>query len=88
MNTSSEAINKLQKTLELAHESKTVIDNLIAAHDYQDVASLVTEAAATLLEAAIALMQSQDEMALDKIEAAEDLLDSAYNIIDGEVDED
>lgn len=88
MNTSTDAINKLQKALEATNETKSTIDNLIAAHDYQDVASLVTEAAATLLEAAIALMQSQDEMALDKVEAAEDLLDSAYNIIDGEVDED
>jgi len=88
MNTSSEAINKLQKALETSKESKNIIDNLIAAHEYQDVASLVTEAAASLLEAAIALMQSQDEMALDKIESAEDLLDSAYNIIDGEIDED
>jgi hypothetical protein len=88
MNTSSETINKLQKALEASNEAKTVIDNLIAAHDYQDVASLVTEAAATLLEAAISLMESQDEIALDKVEAAEDLLDSAYKIIDGEIDED
>ena len=88
MNTSSEAINKLQKALEATNEAKSVVDNLIAEHDYQDVSSLVTEAAATLLEAAIALMESQDESALDKVESAEDLLDSAYNIIDGEVDED
>jgi hypothetical protein len=88
MNTSSEAITKLKKALETSHEAKTVIDNLIAVHDYQDVASLVVEAAATLLEAAISLMQSQDEIALDQVEAAEDLLDSAYSIIDGEVDED
>jgi len=88
MNTSSEAANKLEQALKTAHEAKQIIDNLIAAHDYQDVASLVTQAAVALLQAATYLMQSQDESALNLIESAEDLLDSVYDIIEGEVDDD
>ncbi|MCA0455920.1 MAG: hypothetical protein LCI00_18230 [Chloroflexi bacterium] len=87
MNTSNEAITKLEQALGTTKEAANVIDNLIAAHDYQDVASLVTQAAAKLLEAASALMQSNDEAGLVALEGADDLLDAVYDIIDGETDE-
>jgi len=87
MNTSTEAI----KTLETAHhhagEAVTIIDNLLVAHDYQDVASLVGKAAVRLLEAARLLMQAQDEEALSALENADDLLDAVYDIIDADLNE-
>jgi hypothetical protein len=87
MNTSAEAIKRLQQALAQTHDARSVIDNLIADHDYQDVATLVTQAAAAMLESAIALMQSQDETALAALESADDLLDSVYDIIEGDLDE-
>jgi hypothetical protein len=88
MNTSNEAIKLLQQALAQTRDAQKVIDNLIADHDYQDVATLVTQAAAALLESAALLMQSKDEAALDALENADDLLDSVYSIIDAETDED
>lgn len=88
MNTTSEAVKQLQETLKINRQALSVIDNLIAEHDYQDVASLVTQASIALLETSIALMQSQDESAIEKLESAEDLLDAVWAIIEGEVDED
>ncbi len=88
MNTSTEATQKLEQALATTREAINVIDNLIADHDYQDVASLVGQAAAKLLEAASALMQSNDEAGLAALEGADDLLDAVYDIIDGETDED
>lgn len=87
MNTSNEAIRLLQEAQSNAQAAKRVIDDLIVAHDYQDVATLVTQAAASLLEAAAYLMQSKDENALDTLEQADDLLDAVYAIIDGETDD-
>ena len=88
MNTSSEALQRLQDALAKTRAAKQVVNDLIVEHDYQDVAALVTEAAESLLEAAVSLMQSQDEAALNALEQADDLLDSVYAIIDGETDED
>jgi hypothetical protein len=88
MNTSTRANELLQAALKSTREAADVIDNLIAAHDYQDVASLVAQAGAALLEAAALLMASDGDAAIDQIERAEDLLDSVYAIIDGEIDED
>ncbi len=88
INTSSEASKRLEQALVTTREAISVIDNLIANHDYQDVASLVAQAAAKLLEAASALMQSNDETGLGALESADDLLDAVYDIIDGETDED
>ena len=87
MHTSSEAVNLLQQALSLTGQARTTIDNLIVEHDYQDVATLVTQAAAALLEAAAHLMQSQDEAAIIDLESADDLLDAVYDIIDAETDE-
>ena len=87
MHTSSEAVNLLQQALSLTGQARTTIDNLIVEHDYQDVATLVTQAAAALLEAAAHLMQSQDEAAITALESADDLLDAVYDIIDAETDE-
>ncbi|MBE2268376.1 MAG: hypothetical protein IAE80_09100 [Anaerolinea sp.] len=87
MHTSSEAVNLLQQALSLTGQARTTIDNLIVEHDYQDVATLVTQAAAALLEAAAHLMQSQDEAAIIALESADDLLDAVYDIIDAETDE-
>ena len=88
MNTSTEASQLLEQALTTSRSAVSVIDNLIAEHEYQDVASLVTQAAAALLESAALLMQKQDEEALDVLDKAEDMLDAVYDIIDGEVDED
>ena len=87
MNTSDSAIQQLQQALTAAQQATDTIDNLIAAHDYQDVASLVAQAASTLLEAARLLMESQDEAALDALENADDLIESVYNIIDGDLED-
>lgn len=87
MNTSTEAIRLLQEAVKTARGAEQVINDLIAPHDYQDVALLVAQAAVALLESAALLMQSKDEDALDALENADDLLDSVWAIIDGEVDE-
>lgn len=88
MNTSNEAVNQLIDALETTRSAAETIQNLIAEHDYQDEAALVSHAAARLLEAATHLMQSQDEPALEAVESAEDLLEALWELIEGEVDED
>lgn len=88
MNTTSRASELLQQALTSARQAEGVVNDLIVAHDYQDVALLVTQAASALLEAAALLMQSEAEAAFDQIEQAEDLLDTVYNIIESELDED
>ncbi|MCC6801636.1 MAG: hypothetical protein IT319_02030 [Anaerolineae bacterium] len=88
MNTSTRASELLRQALTSAREAESVVNDLIVAHDYQDVALLVTQAAAALLDAAALLMQSDADAAFDQIERAEDLLDTVYGIIDGELDED
>ncbi|MFN8450028.1 MAG: hypothetical protein U0521_15950 [Anaerolineae bacterium] len=88
MNTTSRASELLQQALTSARQAEGVVNDLIVAHDYQDVALLVTQAASALLEAAALLMQSDAEAAFDQIEQAEDLLDTVYNIIESELDED
>lgn len=85
MNTSGEAVKLLQQGLANSREAAKVIENLIAEHDYQDVAVLVAQAAASLLEAASALMQSDDEAAVAALDNADDLLDAVFDIIDAEV---
>ena len=87
MNTSVEATKKLQDAFKTAREAQAIIDNLIAPHDYQDVASLITQAAAAMLEAATLFMEKHDEDALAKIEEADDLVEAMYDIIDGDLDE-
>ena len=88
MNTSVEATRKLQDALKLTRDARDIIDNLIAPHDYQDVATLITQAAAALLEAATLFMEKHDEDALAKIEEADDLVEAMYDIIDGDLDDD
>lgn len=88
INTSSEASKRLEQALATTREAVTIIDNLIAEHEYQDVASLVSQAAVKLLESASALMQSNDEAGISALESADDLLDAVWDIIDGETDED
>jgi hypothetical protein len=88
MNTSAEASRLIEQALTTTRESTRVIQNLVAAHDYQDVAALVTQAAAALLQSASQLMQMQDEAALASLADADDLLDAIYDIIDAETDED
>lgn len=87
MNTSSEAIRLLENALTSVQEATTVIDNLIIEHDFQDVASLVTQAVAALLQSAALMMQSQGDDAFEALDKAEDALDSVYAIIDGEIDD-
>lgn len=87
MNTTPEAIKLLEQALNTTRSAEDMIENLIAVHDYQDVAQVVTQAAAALLESALLLMQSQDEAALDMLENAEDLIDAVYGTIDADLDE-
>ncbi|MBZ0302385.1 MAG: hypothetical protein K8J31_21745 [Anaerolineae bacterium] len=87
MNTTSEAVRLLEQALNTTRQATGTIDQLIADHDYQDVASLVSQAAAALLESAAALMQADDAAALEAIEKADDLLDAVYDIIDADLDE-
>lgn len=87
INTSAEAMKRLAQAKTLTHETVQIIDNLIVQHDYQDVASLVAQAAEGLLEAAHALMESQDEAAMQALENVDDLLDAVYDIIDSETDD-
>lgn len=88
MNTSSEAVKQLTDALDQTRSAADVIQNLIAEHDYQDAAALLTHAAARLLEAATHLMQSEDEPGLEAVESAEDLLEAMWELVEGEVDED
>jgi hypothetical protein len=88
MNTTAEAQKRLEQALTLTREARQIIDNLIVEHDYQDVASLVTQASASLIEAAAHLLQSKDEAALDALAQADDLLDAVYDIIDAETEDD
>lgn len=85
MNTSSEAVTRLQEALKTTQSAQGVIENLVAPHDYQDVANLVVQAAEKLLEAATLLMQAEDQDALNTIEQAEDLLEAMYDIIESDL---
>jgi uncharacterized membrane protein YdfJ with MMPL/SSD domain len=87
MNTSAAAVQQLEQALSAARAAGETIHNLIAEHDYQDVAGLITQAAVALLTASTLLMQSQDEAALEALETADDLLDAVYDIIDSELDD-
>ncbi len=87
MNTSSEALRLLQQAASETQQAINVIDNLVVEHDFQDVASLVAQAASALLNSAQQLMQSNDVAAFEAMENAEDLLDAVYDIIDAETDE-
>lgn len=87
MNTSSQAVALLQQAMTQSEQATQTIDNLIVEHDYQDVATLITQAATALLDSAAHLMQSRDEPAWTALERAEDLLDAVYAIIDAETDE-
>lgn len=86
MNTSSEVVKQLQDAIQKTQSAQNVLDNLIAVHDYEDIATLVLQAAEALLHAASALMQHEDENALQLVESAEDLIDEMYKIIDGDMD--
>jgi len=87
MNTSSEALRLLQQAASETQQAINIIDNLVVEHDFQDVASLVAQAASALLNSAQQLMQSNDVAAFEAMENAEDLLDAVYDIIDAETDE-
>ena len=86
MNTSAEAVKLLEQALTTTRSAAGTIEDLIAPHDYQDVAMLISQAAAALLQSASLLMQSQDEAALEALENADDLLDAVYDIIDSDLD--
>jgi hypothetical protein len=88
MNTAPMAIQLLEQSIKTTDDARAMIDDLIVAHDYQDVASLIAQAAMALLESAALLLKLDDEAALDALERADDLLDSVYTIIDDETDED
>lgn len=87
VNTSAEAVKVLQDSRRMSLTAVSIIDDLIAPHDYQDVASLVARAATALLEASMLLMQANDVEAFGALERADDLLDAVYDIIDADTDE-
>jgi hypothetical protein len=87
MNTSSEAIKTLEQASATTTAAVNIIDNLIAEHTYQDVASLAAKAAAALLECANHLMNSQDEAAFESLETADDFLNEIYGIIDADLED-
>lgn len=86
MNTSQEAIKQLQSSISSAQEAADTIENLIAVHDYQDVAGLATLAAASMLEAASKFMEKNDAVAFEALEDAEELVDAIYGIVDEDLD--
>ena len=88
MSTSADVLQSLEQANSITRTAIKQIDDLIIEHDYQDVATLIAQAAEALLEAAAQLMQSKDEAAFDAIERADDLLDSVYAVIEGDLDED
>lgn len=88
MNTSTEAIKRLQEALATTQDATNIIDNLLATHNYQDVASLLAKAAQKLIEASTKLMESEDEAALDALDLAEDYIDEFYDILDGDLADD
>jgi hypothetical protein len=87
MNTSTEALRLLGEALAKAQAASAVIDDLIAPHDYQDIAMLVARASALMLQSTMSLMQSDPDGALDALESADDLLDAVYDVIDAETDD-
>lgn len=85
MKTSSDVTEQLRAAIDKTQAAQSTLDDLVAVHDYQDVATLVIQAAEALLHAAAALMQSQDQNALELVESAEDLIDEIYTVIDGDL---
>lgn len=86
MKTSADVIKQLQEAIETTQAAHSTLNDLIAVHDYQDVAGLVIQSSEALLHATIAFLQSDDQTAVDLVESAEDLLEDMYNIIDGDLD--
>lgn len=87
MQTSAEAINQLTDSLNAAKKAADTIENLIATHDYQDVAMLVTLAATKMLESATLMMQKDPEAALDALDSADDFVEEVFKIINEDTDE-
>jgi len=85
--TSGEAVIQLEAAITQVQKASHTIDNLLAAHDYQDVAGFAARAGSALLEAAAAFMRGDDEAAFRAIETSEDLMDALYDIVDGELDD-
>ena len=86
MNTSTEALRLLREALTKAEAATAVIDDLLAPHDYQDVAMLVVRASALMLQSTMRLLESNPDAALVALEGADDLLDAVYDVIDSETD--
>jgi hypothetical protein len=87
MNTSTQVIQTLEQARSQTNAATAMIHDLIAPHDYQDVAVLVAQAAEALLEAAVRLMQADDEAAFVAMERADDRLEEVYDIIEADLDD-
>ncbi len=85
MNTSTHALELLQQALKPTREAQQVIGDLIAPHDFEDVALLITQAANALLESASHFMKNEDEAAFTAMEKADDFLDEVYSIIEADL---
>lgn len=86
--TSNEAIKQLQQARIATLSAIETINSLIVEHEFQDMAALVSQAAASLIEASMLLLKSQDVDALSEMERADDYIERAYEIIDEETEED
>lgn len=87
MNTSAEALRLLGDALAKTEAATAIVDDLLAPHDYQDVAMLVVRASALMLQSAMRLLESNPDAALAALEGADDLLDAVYDVIDSETDD-
>lgn len=87
MNTTPEAINKLEQAQQLARQAAAILDDLIVPNDFQDVAGLTALAAAELLKATTLLLQSKPDEAIKAIEECDELVDEVYDIIEEDTSE-
>ncbi|MFZ4813778.1 MAG: hypothetical protein ACOYL5_04525 [Phototrophicaceae bacterium] len=88
MNTPAEALKQLETAIAASHQASDILDDLLVAHDYQDVALLVSKAAGKLLEAAAHLLREEDEMAFVTLEESDDLLETFYKVMDEDFEDD
>ena len=88
MSTSSEVVKSLEQALTATRTALQQTDDLIVAHDYQDVASLVTNAAAALLAIRhLPDVLSKDEDAFRGAWSGTLPGHAVYDIIDSEIEE-
>ena len=83
----SDAVRRLHQANDGVRTAISKIDEHVGESDYNDMASLIANAASALIQATVHLLEERDEAAFDMLEQADDFLDSAMDIVDVE-DED